>query len=152
MKKRTLLIVTIILIALSCSENKTQTPGNLNWTTDLGKAIEKAKTEKKAVLVNFTGSDWCKWCFKLDEEVFSKDEFKLYAEENLILVIVDFPMKKQQSNKTRMYNYSLQQKLGVQGYPTIILFNDKGIPVAKTGYRPGGPEKYIDHLKAYLKG
>ena len=150
MKKRTILLVTIILIALSCSENKTQTPGNLNWTTDLGKAIEKAKTEQKAVLVNFTGSDWCKWCFKLRDEVFSKAEFKKYADENLILVEVDFPQNKPQSNETRMYNYSLQQKFGVQGYPTIIIINKDGKPVAKTGYQPGGPQNYINHIKSYL--
>lgn len=148
----TLLILTLLLITISCGENKTQTPGELNWTTDLSKAIEKGMSENKAVLVNFTGSDWCKWCFKLNEEVFSRDEFKSYADENLILVIVDFPQYKQQSEETWRYNYSLQRKFDVQGYPTIILINNKGVPVAKTGYLPGGAAKYINHLKSFLKG
>ena len=152
LKKKTLLALTLLLIAIACGENKTQTSGGLIWKTDLGKAIEQGKAEHKAVLVNFTGSDWCKWCFKLDEEVFSKDEFKSYAKKNLILVMIDFPINKPQSNETRMYNYSLQRKFGVEGYPTIILFNDKGVPVVKTGYRPGGVENYISHLESYLKG
>lgn len=152
LKKKTLFALILLLIAIACGENKTQTSGGLNWKTDLAKAIEQGKSEHKAVLVNFTGSDWCKWCFKLDEEVFSKDEFKSYAKKNLILVMIDFPINKPQSNETRMYNYSLQRKFGVEGYPTIILFDDKGVPVVKTGYLPGGVENYINHLESYLKG
>ena len=51
MKKLTLALFTIIFFLLACSDNKTQTSDNLNWTTDLGKAIETAKAENKAVLV-----------------------------------------------------------------------------------------------------
>ena len=150
MKRATSIILTLLFFLIACADNKTQTSDDLNWTTDLGKAIEKAKIEKKAVLVNFTGSDWCRWCFKLSNEVFSQDEFKKYADDNLVLVKVDFPRYKQQSNETRMYNYSLQQKFGVQGYPTIIIINSKGTPVAKTGYRPGGAGEYINHIKSFL--
>ena len=135
---------------LACSDNKTQTSDDLNWTTDLGKAIETAKVENKAVLVNFTGSDWCKWCFKLSAEVFSQDEFKEYVAENLILVKVDFPRSIPQSNQSKAYNQSLAQKFGVQGYPTIIIINSQGKPVAKTGYQAGGAGNYINHIKSYL--
>ena len=150
MKKVTLFLFTLLFFVLACSDNKTQTSDDLNWTTDLGKAIETAKVENKAVLVNFTGSDWCKWCFKLSGEVFSQDEFKEYAAENLILVKVDFPRSIQQSNQTKAYNQSLAQKFGVHGYPTIIIINSQGKPVAKTGYQAGGPANYISHIKSYL--
>lgn len=150
MKKISLIIFTLLLTVISCSDNKTQTSGDLNWTTNLGKAIELAKTEHKAVLVNFTGSDWCKWCFKLNSEVFSQAEFRKYADENLLLVKVDFPRSIPQSNQTKMYNQSLAQKFGIQGFPTIIVINDQGRPVAKTGYQAGGPINYINHIKSYL--
>jgi protein disulfide-isomerase len=150
LKRATSILLTLLFFLIACTDNKTQTSDDLNWTTDLGKAIEKAKTEHKAVLVNFTGSDWCKWCFKLSDEVFSQDEFKKYADKNLILVKVDFPQYTPQSNETRMYNYTLQQKFGVQGYPTIIIINSQGKPVAKTGYRPGGAGSYIQHIKSFL--
>ena len=133
---------------ISCGSK--QTSDELNWTTDLGKAIELAKKEHKAILVNFTGSDWCQWCFKLSAEVFSKDEFKEYANNNLILVKIDFPQKIQQSNQTKMYNQSLAQRFGVQGFPTIIIFNSEGKPLAKTGYQPGGPVNYINQIKEIL--
>lgn len=123
----------------------------LSWNTDLGKAIELAKTEHKAVLVNFTGSDWCQWCQKLSKEVFSTKEFKEYADNNLILVKVDFPQYIEQSNQTRMYNQSLAQRFGVQGFPTIIIFNKDGKPLAKTGYLPGGPVNYIKQIEEILR-
>ncbi|MGB5896232.1 MAG: thioredoxin family protein, partial [Ignavibacteriaceae bacterium] len=99
---------------------------------------------------NFTGSDWCKWCFKLSDEVFSKDAFKEYADENLILVKLDFPRSISQSSETKAYNQSLAQKYGVQGFPTIIIFNSQGKPVAKTGYRTGGAANYVSHIKSFL--
>jgi disulfide reductase len=150
LKKVTLVLFTLLFLVVSCSDNKTQTSDNLIWTTDLEKAIETAKAENKAVLVNFTGSDWCVWCFKLSDEVFSQDEFKEYADENLILVKVDFPQNIEQSDQTKAYNQSLAQKFDVQGFPTIIIINSQGKPVAKTGYQPGGPINYINHIKSFL--
>ena len=150
MKKITLSLFTLLFFVIACSDNKTQTSDDLNWTTDLGKAIETAKAENKAVLVNFTGSDWCKWCFKLSDEVFSQDDFKEYADENLILVKLDFPRSIPQSSATKAYNQSLAQKYGVQGFPTIIIFNSQGVPVAKTGYQPGGAANYINHIQSFL--
>jgi protein disulfide-isomerase len=150
MKKITLFLITIMFFVIACSDSKTQTSDDLNWTTDLGKAIETAKEENKAVLVNFTGSDWCRWCFKLSDEVFSQDDFKDFADENLVLVKLDFPRSIPQSNQTKAYNQSLAQKFGVQGYPTIIIINSQGKPVAKTGYQAGGPGNYINHIKSYL--
>jgi len=150
LKKLTLVLFTLLFLVTACSENKTQTSDNLNWTINLEKAIETAKAENKAVLVNFTGSDWCKWCFKLSDEVFSQDEFKEYADANLILVKVDFPRNIPQSDQTKAYNQSLAQKFGVQGFPTIIIINDQGKPVAKTGYQEGGAQNYINHIKSFL--
>ncbi len=150
LKKLTLVLFTLLFLIVACSDNKTKTSDDLNWTNDLEKAIETAKAENKAVLVNFTGSDWCMWCFKLSDEVFSQDEFKEYADENLILVKVDFPQNIPQSDQTKAYNQSLAQKFDVQGFPTIIIINSQGKPVAKTGYQEGGAVNYINHIKSFL--
>src|SRR5689334_23913829 len=40
----------------------------LNWLTDFNAAKERARTEKKLVLINFTGSDWCPPCMRLRSE------------------------------------------------------------------------------------
>src|SRR5881628_3741355 len=82
----------------------------LHWLTDLPKAQAKAKEEKKLVMLDFTGSDWCGWCIKLHKEVFSKPEFAEYAKDNLVLVEVDFPRAKTQTEELKKANQSLQEK------------------------------------------
>ncbi|HEY0368963.1 MAG TPA: thioredoxin family protein, partial [Chthoniobacterales bacterium] len=82
--------VLLLFMALVCvaSASASSKPG---WLTDLKEAQEQAKSGNKLLLLDFTGSDWCGWCIKLDREVFSKPEFKAYAEKNLVLLELDFP-------------------------------------------------------------
>jgi protein disulfide-isomerase len=117
------------------------------WDDDYEKALAKAKAEKKLVVLDFTGSDWCGWCIKLDEEVFSKKEFKDYAKENLVLVEVDFPQQKKLSKKVKEQNEKLQAEHQVKGYPTIIVLNSEGKKVGQLGYQPGGPGPFVAKLK-----
>lgn len=144
------ILVVAILVALLAGCSKSGATDSLKWQDNFEKALQQAKKENKAVLVNFTGSDWCIWCKRLTDEVFSKSEFENYADENLILVKLDFPRKIDQSAETKMYNTKLAQRFGVQGFPTILLFNSSGKLVLTTGYQPGGPINYVKHLRTYL--
>src|SRR5215470_5783784 len=121
--------------------------GELEWLTDLPKAQAQAKTENKLVMLDFTGSDWCGWCIKLDREVFSKSEFAEYAKKNLVLVEVDFPRNKKQTDELKKANQTLQEKYGIEGYPTIIVLNGEGKKVGQLGYQPGGPKAFIAELE-----
>ncbi len=123
----------------------------LQWMTDLPKAQALAKTEKKMVMLDFTGSDWCGWCIKLNKEVFSQPEFIEYAQKNLVPVEVDFPSKKKQSEIQKKANEALQAKYQVEGYPTIIVLNSAGEKIGQLGYQPGGPKAFIKELEK-LKG
>jgi protein disulfide-isomerase len=49
-------------------------------------------------------SDWCGWCIRLDKEVFSQPEFVDYAKENVVLVKLDFPRDKPQSDAEKKQN------------------------------------------------
>ena len=121
------------------------------WETDFEVAKKRAKAEKKPMLLDFTGSDWCGWCIQLKKEVFSTPEFAKYAKDNLVLVEVDFPQTKKLPKEEAEQNEKLQQEYKIEGYPTIILLNADGKKVASTGYQKGGPQKYIEHLKGLLK-
>jgi protein disulfide-isomerase len=145
-----IILSTILLTSLLIGCTKSATNDNLNWEENLESALQKAKVENRAVLVNFTGSDWCIWCQRLSNEVFSKPEFKEYADANLILVRLDFPKNIEQSNETKAYNNLLAQKYSVQGFPTVLLFNSSGSLVKTTGYLPGGPVTYVNDLKSSL--
>lgn len=148
MKQISSLFILFILLFTGC--NNGQSSDSLDWKTNLEQAVAQAKKENKAVLVNFTGSDWCYWCKKLSSEVFQQKEFEDYAEESLILVMLDFPRNISQSQETVTYNNTLAQKYGIQGFPTILIINSKGELVAKTGYQPGGATNYVNLIKSYL--
>ena len=122
-----------------------------DWETDFKKATASAKKSGKYMLVNFTGSDWCGWCIKLDKEVFDKREFKKYAKKNLIMVKLDFPKGKKLSKKLQKQNSELAKKYGVRGFPTILILNSEGEQVTKTGYKAGGPDVYVEHLKKIIE-
>ena len=141
--KKVLMILAAVAIAASAVASE-------GWETDFEKASAKAKAEGKHMLLDFSGSDWCGWCIKLDEQVFSKKAFKDYAEKELVLVLVDFPQSKPQSDALKKQNDALQKKYKIRGFPTVIILDSEGKQVAKTGYQAGGPEAYVAHLKAEI--
>jgi protein disulfide-isomerase len=120
------------------------------WITDHTKALEIAKNEGKYVLLDFTGSDWCGWCMKLDKEVFHEQAFKDYAKENLVLVTLDFPHKKALPASLKKQNDKLAEKYQIQGYPSIVVLNSKGDQIGATGYVEGGPTAFIEELKKIM--
>jgi thioredoxin-related protein/tetratricopeptide (TPR) repeat protein len=126
-----------------------QTPaegGGKEWLTDMDQAIERASTEKKDLLLDFTGSDWCGWCIRLNEEVFTKPDFEK-AKDHFVMVELDFPADESKvTAETRAQNEKWQAKLGVEGFPTIFLADSLGRPYAMTGYREGGVGAYLEHL------
>ena len=93
------------------------------WTTDLDKAFEKAKAEKKSVLVEFTGSDWCPPCIAMRKNVFSKKDFVTAASKKYILVELDFPNG---DKAVKEKNEPYAKKYNIEGFPTVILFNPEG--------------------------
>src|SRR6185503_11094076 len=129
--KKIFLMMVVLGVALAARAE------DLAWLTDAAKAQEQAKAEKKLVLLDFTGSDWCGWCIRLHKEVFSKPEFAEYAKKNLVLVEVDFPNKKKLSDEQQKANQALQKKYAVRGYPTIILLDGSGAKVGQLGYDAG---------------
>jgi thioredoxin-related protein len=125
-------------------------PAAEGWVTDMDAALTTAKTEGKYLLLNFTWSDWCGWCIKLKDEVFSKPEFKEYAEKELIAVELDFPRRKELPAETQEQNRKLADKYGIRGYPTVLVLSPEGEVVARTGYRPGGADAYVKHLTSIV--
>lgn len=149
MRKTGMMLLGLALIASFAFVAKPV--AELEWETDYEAAVRKAKKENKKLLLNFTGSDWCGWCIRLDREVFSKEQFVDYAKKNLVCVKLDFPRSKQLSAEEAKQNQQLASKHGVMGFPTILIVNaDNEDVLLKTGYQRGGPESYIAHLKPYV--
>lgn len=93
------------------------------WLTDVDAGIAKAKETKKAVMVEFTGSDWCPPCIMMGKEVFGKDEFVKKASEKYVLVKIDIPKKDPELTKK---NEPVMEKYKVRGVPTVVLLDGEG--------------------------
>jgi protein disulfide-isomerase len=116
-----LLLTACILFFISNYTVAQETKGGLVWYTDMMKADEVSKKTGKPIFAFFTGSDWCGWCHKLQNDVFSKQSFIDWAKKNVVLVELDFPRNKQLPPELAQQNNGLQQALQVQGYPTVWL-------------------------------
>ncbi len=128
------------------------------WYDNLDKAMEVSNKTKKPMMLFFTGSDWCGWCIRLQKEVFKTPEFTSWAKDNVVLVELDFPRRKQLAPEIRTQNMQLQQTFGVQGYPTVwfakgtkkdgkVNFEQLG----RTGYVAGGPSAWLAGANQMLK-
>lgn len=122
--------------------------GGDGWISDFDVAAKQAKAEKKDLLVDFTGSDWCGWCIRLKSEVFDHAAFTDAVTKDYVLVSLDFPRTQpaigKVPNPTR--NAALAAEYKVSGYPTILLMTPDGEVFGQTGYQAGGPAKYVEHL------
>ena len=147
--KTTLPTLCAALAALAAFA-KTSTPEG--WLDDYDAALKKAAAEGKHIVVDFSGSDWCGWCKRLDKEVFATDAFRKAAAEKYVLLMVDTPRDKSLlSPKAAKENPKLVKKFGIEGFPTVVVLDPKGKEVARLGYEKGGPEKYIEKLDAEIR-
>ena len=129
---------------------KTSTPEG--WLDDYDAALKKAADENKHIVIDFSGSDWCGWCKRLDEEVFATDEFHKGAAEKYVLLMVDSPRDKSLlTPEAAKNNPKLVEKFNVEGFPTVVVLDSKGEEVMRTGYQAGGPEKYLKMLDEEIR-
>jgi thioredoxin-related protein len=123
-----------------------------HWLSDYSKAVDQAKTANKNILLDFTGSDWCPWCIRMDKEVLNTKAFNDYADKNLVLMLVDFPQTKQLPQKVQDQNNDLQKKFGADGFPTFVLVDKDGNVLGQqVGYLEGGPSAFIAKLDSMKK-
>ena len=133
----------VFVTALSAAESK--------WMDNYNDALKKAEKENKLVLADFSGSDWCGWCIKLDKEVFSQKKFLDFADKNFILLMVDFPKKKKLSPELTKQNQELSQKYGIKGFPSVLILDSKGKVIKQTGYEDGGADAYVKMLQGVIE-
>jgi thiol:disulfide interchange protein len=125
-------------------------PSELSWGTDLPAALNQARSENKMVLLDFTGSDWCGWCIKFDQDVLSTGQFAGYAKSKLVLVRLDFPHHKEQDAALKQANEQLSKQFGVDGFPTFVLLNSAGKELGRqVGYLRDGPDAFIAELDGF---
>ena len=121
------------------------------WQTNFESAKAKAKAEHKLLLVEFSGSDWCPWCKKMQTDVFDKEVFKTESRNNFVLVNLDYPNQKEQSAELKQQNGELKKQYKVNVFPSIMVMDPKGQVIAKTNYRSGGPDEFVKDMNGFVK-
>lgn len=124
----------------------------VNWTTSFDEASRMAAADEKIVMLWFTGSDWCKYCTMLEEEVFHTAEFNEWYPDKLIPVMVDFPRQSSLPREQQKQNDWLKSEYAnhVTSYPTALFINSRGQVLGKLGYLDGGPEHWIHQAENIL--
>ena len=168
MKKYSLLVAIALVVGLVSSsfiiaeENNEEVTisevvdeSGLEWYSDFQKANEISKKTGKPIFGFFTGSDWCGWCTRLKQNVFSKEAFIKWAKEEVVLLELDFPRRTQLPANIAKQNRELAQLFKVRGYPTVWIFNTVNNPKTNqvsinawgsTGY-PQGAVKGKEEVK-----
>ncbi len=142
----------LLILLMSCAAGCVMA-ADANWLTSVPEATSQASRENKLVLLDFTGSDWCGWCKKLVAETFSQAEFIDFASKNVVLVEVDFPSHKEQSDDLKQANAALKAKYSVSGFPTVVVMKPDGTVVWKhVGYLAGGPAAMIGEINKVRSG
>ncbi len=127
--------------------------GTLTWADSLPAALAQAKASQRPVLAVFSGSDWCKPCMQLKQEVFDQPEFARFAQDKFVLARFDFPRNKKNAlskEQTRQSEEAAAQLNKEGAFPAVVLLSPEGKVLARTGYRPGGAAAYNAYLTQLL--
>lgn len=117
-----------MLYAVGLAAMATPAFGAMEWMTDLDAALERAAREDKAVLIDFTGSDWCTWCIRLRKEVLDSPAFEQHIAGKLVPVEIDVPNDPARvgGEASLQKNQQLCLRYGVEAFPTIMVLSSQG--------------------------
>ena len=139
-------ISAAIILTLGCAAFECD--AGTGFDSNYDAAMSRAKKRGKPLFALFTGSDWCIWCKRLEQEVFSQPEFLAVATNAYELAVVDFPQdKSRQAPSERSRNKTLAEKFKVNGFPTVLLIDANGQEMYRAGYERGGAKAWIESFQ-----
>ena len=144
------MILSLGLVLLSFSKDEIQ---SVQWTTDFEDAKSSASSTERIILMSFQGSDWCGNCKRLEHSLFENGDFIDFASGNLIMLKVDFPMKRENklSKEQTKHNEALAEEFNPDGaFPKVVILNAQGEKLGEMAYPSASPEEYIASIKSFI--
>ena len=140
-------LISIILVLGNAHDNEPK------WIYNLEEAKNQARNQNKHILLVFSGSDWCRNCMLLEQEVFTTKDFQQLASTRMILLKADFPRKKknQLPETQQSINSQLAKKFNPDGaFPKVVLMNTDEKILLTTGYQQGQKSNFLQELGKFL--
>ena len=112
-------------------------PTFVKFHHDFDESLNLAKASNKKVLMIFSGSDWCKPCIQLRNNILTKQEFAQFSKDKLVLLELDFPYRKKNKLPAdqKRHNDTLAEQYNSEGaFPKLILFDDNRQPIGELQY------------------
>lgn len=130
MKKHILPILLTIIVGFTSLHAGDK--AEIKWRTFNAGLAEANKSNKKVFIDVYT--DWCKWCKKLDAEVYTDKNVVDYINKYYIPVKMNGESNQDVKFKDKAYTEAtLSQAFGVTGFPTLIFLASNGDPIEKIG-------------------
>jgi len=125
----------LILLITACSGSSIH--------NNIASARKAARNSGKDILILFSNPVDCYACSKLKKEVLSTKKWKSFSRAQFETVVVHYSRK----------NSSLQQlqPFRIPSIPALFLSYPSGRVYTRTGYRKGGVDAYIRHIKMLQK-
>lgn len=123
----------------------------VEWMHDVEKAAAKAAQQGKMMLVEFTGSDWCKACVLQKKNVLVKPAFADWVQKNYIPVEMDVPMNaalvggEAQLNKNKKFC----DDFGIRIFPSLMIMTPELVLLGGLQGSSDSPQSAIAALGQY---
>ncbi len=149
MNKTLAMLAAATLVLSSISSAVADDDHYKGWTRSFEEAKELAAKEGKAILMEFTGSDWCPPCKALHKNVLSQEVFQT-VKEDYILLVLDNPRDKSLVTPAEQEQYQeLSSKFQVRGVPSVFLADSKGRPFHfQSGYSGQKADQWVADIRS----
>lgn len=150
------MLITAAIACLSVVQliAQEQADTTVEWRLNIEEAKQAAADKGAPILMVFSGSDWCRPCIQMRQEVWNNPVFQEYARESLVLLELDFPARKKNklSPEQTAHNEALAEEYNPKGeFPTAVLIGPEGKEIAHFGYNPDlSAQDYVEYLKAQV--
>jgi len=147
--KTTFFTALLFLVMVGSAQTITQLDTAI-WQKDYAAALSQSKETGKPLLMVFSGSDWCKPCIMLREQIFVQDGFSEWAKNNVVCVCLDFPAQKKNRlpQVLQEQNESLAERFNPNGiFPLVVLLNSNETVLGSLGYLDVAPVEYIKEIE-----
>ena len=122
----------------------------LSWFTDYHQGLAQARATNKPMFLLFTGSDWCRWCMRLEHKILNRPAFKAAVGDQFVFVKIDNPRHRPFPRVIEDRNDLIREQFQIEGYPTVLIVDAEEQVHAELSYVEGGVPKFLEELNSSL--